>query len=639
MEPFFRISLDKQLIPSPENLNKPNEKVKNEENILNENNCIITSGLKSTKLSEEEINNNRKLTSSQVDAKNINYYIEKISEDDSKKKVDSSFVNHKYIEKKIELSRFQNTSSECQKSEDVAKEKKFRSEDCNINSVQEKTEISQDSISPSKYDFNKNKLDYPHERGNNSLASTNMNSIFANINFISSVNNLNILPSYNLTSITNIQTENPFDKAPTHNVEFFKHSIKNIMTNFNINNIQMNSKSLKNLNFLNNPFANNFNNKSSLSNNNLSSNNNFVLYRENYNLQEKNFFNNLSSANLNLTSISNDILSGQFNQNFFKGNFNFYNNYEENVILKNPFEINAKTEKISKFKRNEASQKLYFYEKENAIFINSQLNFQETTVMAHVDNKPSLTLTESRNRLNVLSNTKIFQEDFSKNSEYKFPVIKLNKLTEIYNSSEVNKVEESKEYLNKLKKLNEDISFYEMIEEIDVENEQSFFLGNKEALEEAFISEEEGRENKVKNVTPNKINMSDTKLFENKINIKFQKNKITFIDPKYDVTRKTIPDNAEINELIKAYPELFIACKILDETGKIDYDYHKFIRLVEEEINLDVPIEKKNDEIFKKKIAKKLLSHKFSENQSARRSDAYYGRSAKQYLDEGIFLP
>lgn len=524
------------------------------------------------------------------------------------------------------------------------------------------------------------KANFNNKNNNNNY--DNENIIFADNN-ITTTNRKEYFPQQGPSGTASLQSENPLNKLITYptsnstnnNNDLFKYSI-------NPNNCFIQStgnnkcSGLKNLNFLTNPFANSINNKDKEDDElelNKKANLSFSPTENigsDMKINEKNFNNNkIKSENSEIDYTANESnIPSKYNQNFFKGNFNFYNNYEDMVVaFKNPFdnEQNCNSQnKLSKVKRLEASIKLDTYEKDNATFINNQLNYKEVNVAAHIDNKPSLTLAESRNRLNVFTKTKTYKEDFISNLNQNFAnknsdncqnkpitiftdqVTNADEKQQKKTSTEIIKNDlstrdncsgESQAFLKKLKKLNEKACDYEMIEEIDVEDEKSLYMGHKSAQEEILSASEKEDNNTLSlDSTSNKLNFSDCNLSEN---CNYPKSEAKKAARAYspEQAKKKIPDNSEMSELIKAYPELLIACRFVDEAGKKHYDYNKFVRLIEEEINLVVPLEKKNDEIFKRKIiAKKLQTHKFSENQSARRSDSFYGKSYQESLEEGI---
>lgn len=198
------------------------------------------------------------------------------------------------------------------------------------------------------------------------------------------------------------------------------------------------------------------------------------------------------------------------------------------------------------------------------------------------------------------------------------------------------------QYLKKLKKLQDGDNCFDQIDEFD--------------------NEEESRiENPSCNTTNRKDTYLNTSLAEttskmhdaNLINSNESLNKISFsinnninnfnnkVEEEKEDKRKRLPENVNLNELVQKYPELFKLClKTISSApnAKADFDTEKFKRLVEEEMNLLIPLERKNDEIFKRKvIAKKMLSDKFSENQSAKRSDTLYGKNPQDFLESRRF--
>jgi len=297
--------------------------------------------------------------------------------------------------------------------------------------------------------------------------------------------------------------------------------------------------------------------------------------------------------------------------------------------------------------------------------------------------KPSLSLVEARNRLGIFS--KAFQEDKLFGNVYN---IKNNKnlidenhfsnlksihkkklngkssqgdndnnalsvdvnndnnandsfITDLNkNESEINYLnkenelqDDDSEYLRKLRKIQDVENCNEMIEEFDNEEDSRIEVPScsSNIINETFLSTRSITETPLAKIL-NSIESNDTGSYNN----------LAKKDSDEDEgKKKKLPEDVNLFDLAKKYPELLNFSRIKKPTsqeGNMEFDFEKFKRLVEEEMNLLVPLNKKNDEVFKRKvIVKKIYNDKFSENQSAKRSDTHFKKKPQELLDSGNF--
>jgi len=324
-----------------------------------------------------------------------------------------------------------------------------------------------------------------------------------------------------------------------------------------------------------------------------------------------------ASAKPSLSLIESRNRLGIFSKVFQEDKFNYENVYDDNYNTQKIEKSSLLNNNIENTTKNPFNNKYNF---DKSAFSNLKSKNKKSDL---VENNIEIINEKSEN---ITPNEKF--------ENYKSHEGKNNSINLI--NTKDNSMDEESEYLKKLKKLEDTEKFYEMIEEFEdeskIEDENSFCLSIKKEYLSSSI-------NRIQNKTE-KARFEDSKENFNKID-----NSAPKILKKKDSEdesdkRKKLPENVNIFQLIQQYPELYILCRKINSVDideKVEFDVEKFKRLVEEEMNLLIPLNRKNDEVFKRKIiAKKMLNEKLSENQSAKRSDTYYSKPPQEILDNGI---
>ena len=405
-------------------------------------------------------------------------------------------------------------------------------------------------------------------------------------------------------------------------------------------------------------FNNNFNNNYSNINNNINH-----TQKINHNM------NNLNSGQYNPPKIEiniyKNITEKQFTNNFHKGNPNDLGNFHKRVeIFRNPFEKKEENQSLNNpFTKSKIMEKMDKYENENSIHINNQLNFRHIPVIPHLNSKPNLNLKESRSRLNIFSKAtenlqslKASSSNHKNNINYNSKNITAVDYTNLKSKVKKNSLEENNFCL--AEKNNEYISII-----INDKDNLTLSNRNKGNIEDDFYASKlkrlEGMQKPDFSEFDNNLNMneipekdrnnneinqtyfkSEDKNFEkNSENNKKKIRKIYQEDSEDDKHKRKIPKEENLEELKLTYIHLWELCKVEGKNNINTYDLEKFLRLVEEEMNLIIPLDKKNDEVYKRKmIIKKIQKKSFPEHQTARRSDTYYGKQTQDILEQGNFL-
>ncbi len=372
----------------------------------------------------------------------------------------------------------------------------------------------------------------------------------------------------------------------------------------------------------------------------------FGLYNEN---KKINLNNNFFSSSINL---SNEIINGN-------GSLGINNNNSNKNSLENRTRNNFDTNAFANLKSKN--------KKANDNSTNDNNKSCYTEKINEIINQKVENLTNDSNEItNESFNSK---DDNIKNKETN--EIMNNEKIGNNNTANSKSILDNPEYLKKLMKM-QDIDFcYEMIEEFDNEDESKIdesciSLNNtlKKNYLNTSINETTTKIQNTNLINSNDINKKindnekenktciknfkcETECFKDNNRAKTENKNLKNLeknlkeDFENNDTRKRLPENVDLNELIYRHSDLFELCKKSDCDGSIliHYDIDKFKRIVEEEMNLIIPLNKKNDEVFKKKvIAKKILKDKYSENQSARRSDALVIKPIQEILEKGILI-
>lgn len=399
---------------------------------------------------------------------------------------------------------------------------------------------------------------------------------------------------------------------------------------------------------------NEFKNPNILSKNLEKNNNNLREIKENIN--NNSLKNSRSLVEQNFPKMNNPNVESKV-----KGNLCYYSYLPEKDFSKSPFENdNSKKNGILKYpsKISEASKRLDDYEKQNIAYINNQLlskNQKHIPIPIYISSKPSLNLKESRRRIDIL------------NAEKKYKMIEdnVNEIEDSVNygpdgpksdlkvkSKKISKKIKYEDLFETESKLNEKLLEYDyMSDSIDDINESDSSMkilktstkrnrkskenenNSKSLISAAFklvdkdnlISKENTKEKESETISKSNSNVSNIK-------------RKSLIFDSEEKERKKIPENKSNEDLIVEYPELFNYCRTKDSNGKIVYDFDKFRRLIEEQINLDVPIEKKNDEIFKQKLIMKYRSEKHSTFKSAKRANCNNIRDHQKMLENSKLI-
>lgn len=492
-----------------------------------------------------------------------------------------------------------------------------------------------------------------------------------NINFPTNKNN-------QLNSICNSKFDNFFDhkKFPTNpfttnlnknnfvdNLNFNNnHNRNQISSHIGLNTIKDNDllsfPTPKNIggNF-NDNFVYNFQNNCNNNYNNI-----------NHTQKKNNNYSNLNSINYNPSKIeinfNKNITEMQYLNNFHKGNPNDLKNFYKGIeIFRNPFEKKEENQSLNNpFTMSTIMEKMDKYEHDNSVHINNQLNFRHVPVIPYLNSKPNLNLKESRSRLNIFSkateNLTSFKPssiNYENNINYNYKNIPAVDYTNLKSKVKKNSIEENNfsraekndEYISIIINNKDNLSLSNDNKGSIVDDGYARKLRRLEGMQKPDFSELEN------NLNMNEIPEEDSNNNElNDIYFKSDKNteknsennqkkirKIYQEDSEDESQKRKIPKEENLEELKLTYIHLWELCKVQGRNNTNTYDLEKFLRLVEEEMNLIIPLDKKNDEVYKRKmIVKKIQKKSFPEHQTARRSDTYYGKQTQDILEQGNFF-